>query len=105
MMPVAAIAGQPRGVEAQHSPDLPCPQPCNEPLEARPPHHPAGGAAQVVVDHLDVAEAAAPSNLDELVLSALALEVCLNLGRSGLPHINHRFALEDCSGKKISVRH
>jgi hypothetical protein len=35
-MPVAAVAGKPRGVEAQHCPDLPGAQRCHQPLEARP---------------------------------------------------------------------
>ena len=93
-MPVAAVAGASRGVEAQHGADLAGAQPCHEPLEAGPRHHPAGGAAEIVVDHLDVTEASPPRDIDELVLPSLALEVALNLGLGGLPNIDHRLALQ-----------
>src|SRR5215831_7796662 len=50
-MPVASIAGEPRGVEAQHRPDLAGAQPCYEPLKAWSRHHPTGGAAEIVIDY------------------------------------------------------
>ena len=105
VMPVAAVAGEPGGVEAQHGADLAGAEPCHQPLEAGPRHHPAGGAAEVVVDHLDVAEAPAPRDVDELVLAPLALEVGLDLGLGGLPDIDHRLALQHRGGQEISARH
>ena len=105
VMPVAAVAGEPGGVEAQHGADLAGAQPCHEPLEAGPRHHPAGGAAEVVVDHLDVAETPAPRDIDELVLPSLALEVALDLGLGGLPNIDHRLALQHRGRQEISARH
>src|ERR1700738_2655703 len=57
MVPVAAVTGEPGGVEAQHSANLSGTEPCHQPFEARPRHPPARGAGEVVIDHLDVAEA------------------------------------------------
>jgi len=42
VVPIAAIASQPGGTEAQHGPDLAGAQPCYKPLEAGLRHHPAG---------------------------------------------------------------
>ena len=105
VMPVAAVAGEPGGVEAQHSADLAGAEPRHEPLEAGPRHHAAGGAAEIVVDHLDVAEAPAPGDVDELVLAPLALEIGLDLGLGGLPNIDHRLALQHRGRQEISARH
>jgi hypothetical protein len=93
VVPVAAVAGQPRSVEAQHRPDFAGAQRCHQPLEAGPCHRPAGGAAEIVIDHFDLAETPAPRDVDELVLAPLALQVALDLGLSGLPNIDDRFAL------------
>ncbi len=81
-MPVATVAGEPRRVEAQYGPDLPGTEPRHQPLEAGPRHHPAGGAAEVIIDHLDVAEAAAPRDIDELVPAPLALTASSACDRS-----------------------
>ena len=105
MMPVAAVAGEPGGVEAQHGPDFSGAKPCHQPLEAGPRHHSAGGAAEVVVDHLDISEAPAPRHVDEFVLPPLALEIGLDLGLSGLPNIDHRLALQHRGRQEISARH
>jgi hypothetical protein len=67
VMPVAAVASEPGGIEAQHGPDLPGTKPCHQPLEAGPRHHPAGRAAPIVIDHLDVAEAPLPRHVDQIV--------------------------------------
>ena len=98
-MPVAPVAGEPGGVEAQHGSDFSGAQPCHEPLKARPGHHPAGGAAEIIIDHFDVAETAASRDIDELVLPPLALEVGLDLGLGGLPDIDHCFALQHVAGR------
>ena len=105
MMPVAAVAGEPGGVDAQHGPDVPGAQPGHQPLKAGPRHHPTGGAAEIVIDHFDFAKTLAPSDLDELVLAPLALEVVLDLGLGGLPNIYDRFALQHCGRQEISARH
>ena len=87
------------------APTSPGTEPCHQPLEAGPRHHPAGGAAKVVIDHLDLAETPAPRDIDELVLAPLALEVGLDLGLGGLPNIDHRLALQHRGGQEISARH
>ena len=103
MMPVATVPGETGSVEAQHGSHFAGAKPRDEPLEPGPGHRPAGGTAKVVVDHLDVAEAPAPSVIDELVLAPLALEIGLNLGLGGLADINDRLALQHRRGKEISV--
>jgi hypothetical protein len=92
-MPVTSVAGEPGGVQAQNGPDLPSAQPSHEPLEAGPCNHPAGGAAEVVIDHFDVSKAAASGNLDKLILSPLALKIGLDLRLGGLPDVDDSLAL------------
>ena len=82
-MPVAPVAGEPGGVETQDSPDLSRAQPSHKPLEARPRYHPAGGAAKIVIDHLNVSKTPSARFIDELVLAPLAFEIDLNLRLSG----------------------
>src|SRR6516225_2927755 len=67
MVPVASIAREPGRVEAQHSADFSATKPRNQPFEARPCHQAAGGTAEVLVDHFDLAEATLPRDIDELV--------------------------------------
>src|ERR1700739_2468483 len=105
VMPVAAVASKPGSVKAQHGIDLSGAQPCYQPLEAGSRHHPTGGPAQIVIDHLDIAEAAASRDIDELVLAPLALAVGLDLSRCGLPNINHGLALQHRGRQEISARH
>src|SRR5439155_5322549 len=77
----------------------------HQPLEAWPRHHPAGGAAEVIIGHLDVAEALAARDIDELVQAPLALKVAVDLRLGGLPDIDHRLALQHRGGQEISARH
>jgi hypothetical protein len=105
VVPVATIAGEPGGVEAQHGSDLSGTEPCHEPLEAGPRHHATGGTAEIVIDHLDVAEPPTPGDLDELVLPPLALEVALDLCLRGLPNINHSLTVQHRGRQEISARH
>jgi hypothetical protein len=56
------------------APPLPA-QPGDQPLETGPHHRPARGATEIIVDHLDLAEAPTTRDVDEFVLSPLALEV------------------------------
>ncbi len=105
VMPVAAIARQPRGVKAQHGADLAGAQPGDEPIKPRPGHHATGGPTEVIVDNFDVHKPAAACFLDQVVLTALALEVVLNLRLGGLPYVNDGLATQDCGGQQISVRH
>jgi hypothetical protein len=92
-MPIAAVAREPGSIKAEHGADLSGAQPRHQPLKAGPCHHPAGGAAEIVIDHLNVAEAPLPPEIDEVVLP-LALEIGLDLFLGGLPNIDHRLALQ-----------
>ena len=55
MVPVAAVAREPRGIEAQHGADLARAKPADQPVKARSGDRPAGRSAHIVVDDLDVA--------------------------------------------------
>ena len=103
VMPVAAVAGKPRSVEAQHGADVAGAKPRDKPIEARPRHRPARRAPKIVVDDLDVAEAAAARLVDQVVLTPLAFEVGLNLGLRRLPDVHDGFPLQDRRGKKVSA--
>ena len=105
MMPIAPVAGESRGVEAQDGPDLARAKPRHQPVEAGPGRRSARRAAKIVIDHLDVLEAAAPRLVDEIVLPPLAFEIGLDLRLCGLPHVDYRLALQNGRGKEISVRH
>ena len=74
MMPVPSVTGEAGGIEAKHSADLASAQPGNELLEARARHGSARGAAQIVVDDLNIAKSPPAGFIDEVVLAALALE-------------------------------
>lgn len=63
-MPVPAVAGQPRGVEAEHRANLASAKRGDELLEAGARDHAARRPAEIVIDHLDGPEAAAPGDVD-----------------------------------------
>jgi hypothetical protein len=52
----------------------------------------------IIIDHLNLAEAAAPSDIDELVLAPLALKIAVDLRLCGLPDIDHCLALSTAAG-------
>ena len=87
-MPVSAVAGETGGVEAQDGANLTGAEAGNKPLEARARHGSAGGAAEIVVNDLDIAKTPAAGLLDKIVLATLALAMNLHLGLCGLPHID-----------------
>jgi hypothetical protein len=92
MVPVAAIASEPRGVEAKHSTDLPSAQSRDQSIEARPVHSATRRSAKIVVNDLHVGEAASPRDVDKLVLAPLALKVRLHLLHRRLADIDDRLA-------------
>ena len=104
-MPVAAVAGEPGGVEAQHGAHHSAAQPRHEPLKAGAGHHPAGGTAEIVIDHFDIAETPLPGNCDKIVLAPPAFEIALNLCLGGLANVNHRLARQHGGRQQISARH
>ncbi|MDQ1310629.1 MAG: hypothetical protein QG601_1899, partial [Pseudomonadota bacterium] len=69
-MPIATVACQPGRVQAQDRADLARAQSRDEPLEAWPCHRAASGAAQIVIDHVDVVKALGVSDLDQIVLAS-----------------------------------
>src|ERR1700760_1937871 len=105
MMPVPAVAGEAGGVEAKHSADLAGTKPSDQLLEPRTRYGSAGRTAQVVVDDLYIAKSVAAGLLNEVILTAPALEMHLHLCLSGLAHIHDRLAVEDGLRQRISVRH
>ena len=74
-MPIAPIAGEPRGIKTQDGSNLSRAKPRHEPLKTRPSRHSAGRAAKVVIDHLDALEPVAPRLVNEFVLPSLAFEI------------------------------
>ena len=80
MVPVTAISREPRGIQAQNSADLARAQPCDQAIEAGAGHCSARGSPEIVVDDLNVGEAALTRNVDEVILPPLALQVGHDLG-------------------------
>jgi hypothetical protein len=52
----------------------------------------------VVIDHLDIAEAPPPRDVDELIVPSLALQVALSLCLGGLTRVDHCLALQHRGG-------
>jgi hypothetical protein len=103
MVPIAAIAGEPRGIEAKDGTGVASTKPSNQPIKARSCNGSAGRSAHIVVDDFDVHEAVLTSNLDKIILAPLAFQVDHDLGLRRLAHVDHGLALEHAGGKKISA--
>src|SRR5258708_35973800 len=73
-MPVATVAGQPRGLDRKYGADPPLTDRSQQALETRPVDA-ASRAAKIIVDDLDPGPAEQPSPIAELVLAAAALQV------------------------------
>ena len=69
VVPVPAVACQPRSVKAEHGADFPGAQGGDKLLEAGPGHHAAGGAAEIVVDHIHGPETTTTCDLNQFILS------------------------------------
>lgn len=80
VVPVPAVARQPRSVKAEHGTDFPRAQGGDELLEAGPGDHAAGGAAEIVVDHVHGPETTTTCDLDQFILPSSALGVEFDLG-------------------------
>jgi hypothetical protein len=68
VVPIAAIAREPRGLEAQDRADRTGTELGNQAIEARSLCRAARRATEVVVDDLDLAETVAAGDFDEVVL-------------------------------------
>jgi hypothetical protein len=104
MVPVAAIAREPRGIEAEHSADLPGAQGGDQAIEAGPFDGATRGATKIVVNHVDVGEPASTCDFDQLVLPPLAFQVRLDLLRGRLADIDDRLALQNGCRKESIMR-
>ena len=100
VMPVASVAGEARCVEAQHGSDFAGTQPGDQAFEARARHRPACRSAEIVVDHLDLVEAAAASKINQFVLAPSALGMCLHRRLGRLTDVDRDFA--PCTSAGIS---
>jgi hypothetical protein len=65
---------------------------------------PLADRPEIVVNDLDVGEAAPPRDIDKLVLGPLALKVRLHLLRRRLAHIDDRLGLQHSSRKERVMR-
>jgi hypothetical protein len=93
-MPVASVARQPRGLQTEDGADASRAEHGDEALEAGSLDGSARRAAEVVVDHVNLAEAALTGEIHERVLPPLALHVFLDLGQRRLPHVDDGLASE-----------
>src|SRR5262245_22020875 len=73
LMPVAPVAREARGFEAEHRPDQAFTDLPHETPKARALHRATGGAPEVVVDDPDLLEAVRPGHVHERGLPALTL--------------------------------
>jgi len=74
-VPVAAIACEPRRFEAEHCADLPGAQSGDQSIKTWSVDSTTRRSAEIVVDDLDVCEAAPLGDFNKLVLASLALEI------------------------------
>jgi hypothetical protein len=95
VVPVATVTGKTGGIKTQHCAHFSGAEPRHQSIEAGSCHRAARRAPQIVVNHFDVDETTAPRFLDQVVLSAFALEVRLYLRLGRLAHIHHGLAFED----------
>src|SRR5260221_9422 len=77
-VPVATVAGQPRGLDGKSGPAPPLTDHRQQTLEARPVDA-ASRAAEIIVDDLDSGPAEPPGTIGEAVLSAAALRIMQEL--------------------------
>ena len=73
-VPVATVAGEPRRLDRDHGADAPLADGGQQLLEAGP-RDAAAGAAEIVVDDVDIAPAELPRAIGKTVLAALAFQI------------------------------
>ena len=93
-MPVAAVAGKTRRLDREHRADTAVADRCQQPLEAGT-RDAATGAAEIVVDDLDVAPAELLGAIDEAVLAPSALMIMRELICCRLPDVDAGAARRD----------
>src|SRR5580700_12162364 len=86
-MPVTAITGKTRRLDREHCADTTVADRCEQPLEAGT-RDAATGAAEVVVDDIDVAPAKLLGAIDEAVVAPSALMIMRELVCCRLPDVD-----------------
>src|SRR5215472_13557916 len=86
-MPVAAVAGQARRLDAEYGADEATAYRRDELLKSRPLHESGPGAPQIVIDRDDRCEAHFASGFGERVLATLAFGVLRDLSHARLPDV------------------
>jgi hypothetical protein len=96
LVPVGVAPRQPRDLDPEHDPDLAQADIGDELLEAVAAPRARARAAQIAVDHDDLAGVPAERDraLGELVLALQALAVALDLSERALAHVHVRLARE-----------
>src|SRR5689334_20187128 len=91
---VSSISREPRSIQTQHGTYLSSAYRRNQPVESWPGYATARRASQILIDDFNIGKTMAPGNFDQIVLTALALQICVNLGLRGLAHVDDGFALD-----------
>jgi hypothetical protein len=79
-MPIATVSREPGCIEAQNGADIAGTQPCNQAIEAGARLRSARRPAQVVINDFNIDEAALAGDIDQIILTSLALQVGHHLG-------------------------
>ena len=79
-MPIATVSREPGCIEAQNSADLTSAQPCHQTVKAGARHRSARRPAEIVVDDFNIHETVLAGDIDQIVLTSLALQVGHHLG-------------------------
>src|ERR1700692_809135 len=104
MMPIAAIAGEAGGLDAEHRPDRAGADGGDQLLEAWTLHYTGARPAQVFIDHLDRCETCRMGLVRKAILPPLALGVAKNLRHGGLAHVDHGATGQVLSGNLTAHR-
>src|SRR5262249_18079416 len=96
-MPVAAIAGKTRRFDREHGADAALADRSQQALKTRTPDT-AAGAAEIIVDHLDVDPTELARTIRKPILPALALLIVQKLVDRRLPDVDDGAAREMFSG-------
>ena len=105
MVPVPAVARDPRSLETKHGSNVPGAQPGDEALETGPRNGTVRRQALIVVDDFDPGKAVPARHIDEIVLAALALQIVPHLLGRGLTDIDHGLARQHRSRQRFSDAH
>jgi hypothetical protein len=97
-MLIAAVSGEPRGIEAQDGSNLVGAQPRNQAVKSRAADHSACRSSEIIVDDPYIDKTPLVSDLDQRALTPLAFQIGHDLGLRRLAHVNDSLALQDGGG-------